>query len=47
MTEVKTDEFKTEREKALEEKLSARTIGLVLLCGVTLLQLLVIAQLMT
>lgn len=45
MTEVKADEFKSEREKELEEKLSGRTLTVVLLGGLVFLLLLVIAQL--
>lgn len=45
MTEVKTDEFTTDREKELEAKLSSRTILVALLGMVALLELLVIVQL--
>lgn len=45
MTEVKAEEFKTDREKALEEKLSARTLALALLSGLVFVLLLIIAQL--
>lgn len=45
MTEVKAEEYRTDREKELEEKLGARTLLVVLLGGLVFVLLLVIAQL--
>lgn len=45
MAEIKADEFKTDRERELEEKVSSRTILVALLIMVALLELLIIVQL--
>lgn len=45
MSEVKVDEFRTDREKTLEEKVSARTVLVALLGMVALLEFLIIMQL--